>query len=243
MTDAVTVTMPAAFVAGILSFLSPCVLPLVPAYLSYISGASVEELLEARGSEALRRTGLKSVFFVLGFSTVFIAMGASAASIGQLLAEKADFLMKAAGVVIVIFGLHMLGVFKIKALYAEKRFHTRLRKVGFLGAFLIGIMFAFGWTPCIGPVLAAILSLAANSKTITKGVVLLAVYSMGLGIPFLITGFATGTVLSALGRFRTHFRKIEIASGVLMIAVGVLVFTNSLQGLSRFFGRFIPGGG
>ena len=235
--------MPAAFVAGLLSFLSPCVLPLVPAYLSYISGASVEELLSSADSAALRRTGLKSVFFVIGFSTVFVAMGASAASIGQLLAAQATFLMKAAGVVIVIFGLHMTGVFRIKALYAEKRIHTRLRNVGLAGAYLIGVMFAFGWTPCIGPVLAAILTLAADSKTITKGVILLATYSMGLGIPFLITGFATGSALNALARFKKHFRAIEITSGVLMIAVGALIFTNSLQGLSRFFTNLIPGQG
>jgi len=238
-----TITMPTAFIAGLLSFLSPCVLPLVPAYLSYISGVSVEELVAAKGTQALKRTGLKSVFFVLGFSAVFVAMGATAASIGRILTEQADFLMKAAGVVIVVFGLHMTGVFKIRALYSEKRFHTRLQNVGFLGAFLIGIMFAFGWTPCIGPVLAGILTLAADSKTILRGVILLAIYSLGLGIPFLITGFATGSVLSALGRFKRHFRKIEIASGVLMIAVGVLVFTGSLTQLSAFFSRIMPAGG
>ena len=231
-----------AFTAGVLSFLSPCVLPLVPAYLSYISGVSVEELMAARSSEALKRTGVKSVFFVLGFSAVFVAMGATATSIGHLLIEELDILMKIGGVVIVVFGLHMAGVFRIKALYAEKRFHIRLTNVGFAGSFLIGVTFALGWTPCIGPVLAAILALAANSETVLRGMGLLAIYSLGLGIPFLITGFATGTALKALTRFRRHFRKIEIASGVLMMAVGVLIFTGSLQELSSLFSNWFPEG-
>jgi cytochrome c-type biogenesis protein len=230
-----TISIPAAFLFGLASFVSPCVLPLVPAYLSYMSGASVEELLTTRGTEAVKRTGIKSVFFVLGFSAVFIAMGATATSVGRLLAVQLGILMKVAGVIIIVFGLHMAGVFRIKALYAEKRFHTRFQNVGFFGAFLIGVMFAFGWTPCIGPVLAGILALAANSETVLTGIGLLAVYSLGLGIPFLITGFATGSALKALGGFKRHFRKIEIASGVLLVAVGVLIFTGSLQAISRWF--------
>lgn len=237
-----SVSIPTAFVFGLLSFFSPCVLPLVPAYLSFISGMSVEELMSARGSEALKRTGLKSVIFVLGFSVVFIAMGATATSAGHFLRDQMYVLMKVAGVVIVIFGLHMLGIFRIKALYSEKRFHTRFKSIGFAAPFLIGVMFAFGWTPCVGPVLAVILALAANSDTLTQGIGLLAVYSLGLGIPFLIVGFATGAALKALGRFKPHFRKFEVASGVLMIMVGILIFTDSFQNLSSVLTKWLPSG-
>ena len=234
-----SLSIPTAFIFGLLSFFSPCVLPLVPAYLSFMSGVSVEELMSSRGSEALKRTGLKSVLFVLGFSVVFIIMGATATSVGQFLVERTYLLMKVAGVIVVIFGLHMLGVFRIKALYAEKRFHARFQGAGFVAPFLIGVVFAFGWTPCIGPVLGAILTLAASSDTLAQGIGLLAVYSLGLGIPFLITGFATGAALRALGRFKPHFRKFEVASGVLMIAVGVLIFTDSLQILSTILGKWV----
>lgn len=232
MSVTTTISIPTAFVFGLLSFFSPCVLPLVPAYLSYMSGVSVEELTTAHAPEALKRTGVKSILFVLGFSVVFVAMGATATSVGQILTAKTDILMKIAGIVITIFGLHMAGVFRIRALYAEKRFHLRSQNLGFAAPFVIGVMFAFGWTPCIGPVLASILTLAANSDTVLLGMGLLAVYSLGLGIPFVITGFATGTALKALGRSRRHFRKIEIASGVLIVMVGVLVFTGNLQVLN-----------
>jgi len=238
-----TVSIPTAFAFGLASFLSPCVLPLVPAYLSYMSGVSVEELTTVRGLEALKRTGMKSVFFVLGFSAVFVAMGATATSVGQLLQAHMDTLMKVGGVVIIVFGLHMLGVFRIKALYVEKRLHKRLQNVGFVGAFLIGVMFAFGWTPCTGPVLASILTLAADSKTVPQGIGLLAVYSLGLGIPFLITGFATGTALKALAKFKGHLRKVEIASGVLLIGIGILIFEGNLQILSSILSRWFPGSG
>ena len=193
MSVTTAVSVPTAFAFGLLSFFSPCVLPLVPAYLSYMSGVSVEELMTARASQAVRRTGAKSVLFVLGFSAVFVTMGATANFLGQLRAENMDVIMKVAGAVIAIFGLHMAGVFRIKALYSEKRLHIRFRHVGFAGAFLIGIVFALGWTPCIGPVLASILAVTANSETVSRGVGLLAAYSLGLGIPFLIGGFATGT--------------------------------------------------
>lgn len=237
-----TISMPAAFIAGLLSFLSPCVLPLVPAYLSYMSGASIDELTSAKSWDAVKRTGIKSIFFVLGFSAVFVAMGATATSIGQLITEKLDILMKVGAVIVIIFGLHMTGIFRIKALYSEKRFHTRIKGVGLAGAFLIGITFALGWTPCIGPVLAAILSLAMKSETVTRGVLLLSMYSLGLGVPFLLAGFATGTAFSVLARFKRHFRKIEVASGMLIIVVGILVFTGKLAMLTTIMNGWLHRG-
>ena len=235
-----TLSIPTAFVFGIASFLSPCVLPLVPAYMSFMSGATVEELMAGRKSEIFRQTGLRSVFFVLGFSLVFVTMGATATSIGRVLNNHMNTLMKVGGVIITVFGLQMLGIFRIRALYSEKRFHIKPRKVGIGGAFLIGITFAFGWTPCVGPVLASILTLAADSKTVSQGILLLSAYSMGLGIPFLLTGFATGAMLRAISILKRHVRKVEIVSGVLMILVGVLIFAGRFQMLSIFLSKWIP---
>lgn len=224
-----SVTAAMAFTAGLISFASPCVLPLVPAYISYISGSSVEELAGGPGVKSVRRAGMRAVLFVLGFSTVFVALGASATSLGELLSTKQCALMKVAGAVIVVFGLHMAGVLRIKALYAEKRFHIRFQKVGLAGAFLVGVMFAFGWTPCVTPVLGAVLVMAGQTESVRQGMALLAIYSLGLGIPFIVTGFATSAALKAMGRVKQHFRKIEIISGLLLVAVGTLVFTGSLQ--------------
>lgn len=240
MSLAGNISLPAAFLAGLLSFLSPCVLPLVPAYLSYMSGVSVEDLTASTGWEAMRKTGFKSILFVLGFSTVFVALGATATTLGQVLSEKADLLMKIGAVVVMVFGLHMLGIFRIPALYSERRFHTKLGGVGLIGAFLIGVTFALGWTPCIGPVLSAILGLAMNSRSVVRGIILLSFYSLGLGVPFLLAGFATGTVFSALRRFKRHFRKVEIASGLLIIIIGMLVFSGRLAMLSEHLSRILP---
>lgn len=185
--------------------------------------------MSEQGGSGLRRTGIRAGLFVLGFSVVFTAMGATASSIGQMLSAKTVFFTHIGGVVVIIFGLHMLGVFRINALYGEKRIHLKFSNVGDYSAFLIGVTFAFGWTPCIGPILAAILSLAADSKTVGHGTMLLAIYSLGLGVPFLIAGLATGRVLKLLIRFKRHFRKIEFASGVCVVFVGILVFTGKFE--------------
>ena len=235
-----TVSFAAAFVGGFLSFISPCVLPLVPAYISYISGVSVEELSAGAARQSSMRAGLRSLFFVLGFSLVFITMGASASSIGQVYAEHRQVLMKIGGIVIVVFGLHMLGVFRIKALYAEKRFHVRMKNVGYLGAFLLGLVFAFGWTPCVGLYLAPILALAADTETLGRGVALLAVYSLGLGLPFVLTGFLTSRAIAAMNRIKPHFRKVEVVSGLLLMVVGILIFTGDLQKLSGYLPSLLP---
>lgn len=232
----------AAFVAGVASFVSPCVLPLVPAYISYMSGVSIEELMDGASRRSARRAGLRSIFFVLGFTVVFVLLGATATSISQSLIGYRDNLMRIGGIVIVIFGLHMIGIFRIKALYSEKRFHMRVKSIGYFGAFVMGLMFAVGWTPCVGPVLSGILALAAKTEDVGKGIILLAVYSLGLGVPFVLTGFLTSTAIGAMNRIKPHFRKIEIASGLLLVAVGVLVYSGRLQQMSGLFEGLIGSG-
>jgi cytochrome c-type biogenesis protein len=230
----------AAFLAGILSFLSPCVLPLVPGYVSLISGATVEDL-QSPERRMLRTVMLHSVTFVLGFSVVFIALGAVATGIGQVVNEYHSLLSKIAGIIVIIFGLHLTGIWKIKALYADKRLHDVKGGSSAVGSFAVGFAFAFGWTPCIGPILATILVLAGAQQTVLKGIVLLAVYSLGLAVPFLLTSLGVDRFLSFYGRFRRHLHTVEVISGILLIAVGVLIFLNNLRLLSgylSFLNRF-----
>ena len=230
----------AAFVAGLLSFLSPCVLPLVPGYVSLISGATVEDL-QSSDRRLLRTVMLHSVTFVLGFSVVFIALGAVATTVGQFANEYHTLLTKIAGVIVIIFGLHLTGLLKIKALYADKRLHNVKGSSSVMGSFLVGFAFAFGWTPCIGPILAAILVLAETQDTVLKGILLLAIYSLGLAVPFLLTSLGVDRFLAFYGRFRRHLHTVEVISGVLLIAVGVLIFLNNLKLLSgylSFLNRF-----
>jgi cytochrome c-type biogenesis protein len=225
----------AAFVAGLASFLSPCVLPLVPGYISFISGLSLEQLSKGvnRG-EVMRRAGLGSIFFVLGFSAVFTALGASASALGRLLAEHMLLLSKAAGTMIILFGLHTSGFLPIRWLYYERRFSASGVPPGGAGAFLMGLAFACGWTPCIGPILASILALAATQENVRQGMALLAVYSAGLGLPFIITGFGVNAFLQFFARYRRYVRWGEVLSALLLVAVGILVFTNRLTWLIRF---------
>ncbi len=230
----------AAFVAGLLSFLSPCVLPLVPGYVSLISGASVEDL-QSQERRLLGTVMLHSITFVLGFSVVFIALGAVATSVGQLVNEYHSLLSKVAGIVVIIFGLHLTGLLKIKALYADKRMHEVKGGSSPFGSFVVGFAFAFGWTPCIGPILATILVLASAQGTVLKGIILLAVYSMGLAVPFLLTSLGVDRFLAFYGRFRRHLHTVEVCSGILLIAIGVLIFLNNLKLLSgylTFLNRF-----
>ena len=230
----------AAFVAGLLSFLSPCVLPLVPGYVSLISGASVDEL-QTQERRLLGTVMLHSITFVLGFSVVFIALGAVATSVGQLVNEYHSLLSKVAGIVVIIFGLHLTGLLKIKALYADKRMHEVKGGSSAFGSFVVGFAFAFGWTPCIGPILATILVLASAQGTVLKGIILLAVYSMGLAVPFLLTSLGVDRFLAFYGRFRRHLHTVEVCSGILLIAIGVLIFLNNLKLLSgylTFLNRF-----
>jgi cytochrome c-type biogenesis protein len=230
----------AAFLAGILSFLSPCVLPLVPGYVSLISGATVEDLQSDEG-HMLGKVMLHSLTFILGFSIVFIALGAVATGIGQLANEYHNLLAKLAGVIVIIFGLHLTGLLKIKAFYADKRLHDVKGGSSALGSFAVGFAFAFGWTPCIGPILTTILVFAGAQETVLKGVLLLAVYSLGLAVPFLLTSLGVDRFLGFYTRFRRHLHTVEVVSGVLLIAVGVLIFMNNLKLLSgylSFLNRF-----
>ncbi len=233
----------AAFAAGVLSFLSPCVLPLVPPYLCYLAGVNLEELTEAEGEEARnawRKALLAAFIFVLGFSTVFVAMGAGASAIGQLLREYLDILAKIAGVVIIIMGLHFMGLFKIRFLLMEKRYHADAKPATFIGAYVIGLAFALGWTPCIGPVLASILAIAASEESVSRGAFLLAVYSAGLGVPFLLAAFAINGFLSFMKRFRRHMRTVEIVMGLFLVITGIMFLTGSMQIISTWLLEAFP---
>jgi cytochrome c-type biogenesis protein len=225
-----------AFGAGLVSFLSPCVLPLVPGYISIISGSSLDQLkAQQQDASVFRTVLLNSVMFILGFSITFILLGASASWIGQVLLSRQRLLSQLAGLLLVVFGFHLLGIVKIKFLYQDKRFHNVAKPRGAAGALVIGFAFAFGWTPCIGPILAGILAIASTQDTVAEGMSLLAVYSAGLGVPFLLTSLALNKFLIFYSRFKRHFRTVEIFSGALVITVGVLIMTGSLTRLATWF--------
>ena len=224
----------AAFFAGLISFLSPCVLPLVPGYVSLISGVGVEELKSSQG-QLMRRVMVNSVGFILGFSVVFIALGAISTELGQVLGTYKHTLARVAGVIIILFGLHLTGIFKIKAFYTDARLHNLKGSSTPLGAFVIGFAFAFGWTPCLGPILTAILTLASEQDTLVKGILLLAVYSLGLAVPFLLTSLGIERFLKFYSRFRSHMHALEVASGGLLIALGVLLVINRFTLISNWF--------
>jgi len=230
------VTTFAAFSAGLISFLSPCVLPLVPGYISMISGSSLDKLKTKENDTSLFRIVLlNSIMFIVGFSITFILLGASASWIGQILAPRMGLLRQLAGLVLIVFGIHLTGLFKINFLYRDKRFHNVEKPRGFLGALVLGLAFAFGWTPCIGPILAGILTIAGTKENVTEGMFLLAVYSAGLGIPFLLTSVALNRFLSFYGRFKKHFQVVEGVSGALVIAIGLLIMTGSLTRFATYF--------
>ncbi len=230
-----------AFIFGFISFISPCVLPIVPGYLSFISGLSFEEMASSNSISVVRKRVLtNSLFFVFGFSLVFIALGASASAVGQFLHEKLNIISRIAGVIIIIFGIHMTGLVKIPFLNYEKRFHSQAKPIGLLGSFLVGLAFAFGWTPCIGPILAAILAIAAQQETVGKGVILLTSYSAGLGIPFLLTGMSLTVFYKVFDKFKRHLQKVEVVGGILLVVVGVLVTTNYLTIISGYLSKWFP---
>lgn len=230
----------AALIAGLVSFLSPCVLPLVPPYLVYLAGASLERF-EAREDEprVKRETVMAAVLFVLGFSTVFVALGASASVIGGLIRAYAQPLSIVAGILIIIMGLHFLRLTPIAWLYRQKRAQI-VQPVGLWGAYVMGLAFAFGWTPCIGPILAAILAVAASEQTVTKGASLLAVYSLGLGIPFVAAAFAVEPFAAFLARFRKYMHRVEQAMGALLVLTGIAFLTGSINLMSIWLLETFP---
>jgi len=234
------VTIPAALIAGLVSFLSPCVLPLVPPYLVFLTGTSLERLADREPEVAVKReTVVAALLFVLGFSTVFVALGASASAIGALLRAYSQPLSIVAGVVIIVMGLHFLGVFQLAFLHRQKRLEVT-KPVGLWGAYVIGIAFAFGWTPCIGPILAAILAVAASQATVAKGAGLLAIYSLGLGTPFIIAAFAIEPFASFLARFKNYLHRVEQAMGALLVLTGIAFLTGTLNQMSVWLLETFP---
>lgn len=229
------VSMPAAALAGLVSFLSPCVLPLVPGYLAFVSGTSTVDA-GGRSNVPLPHVAVRAAAFVLGFATIFVLLGASATHIGKFLLAYGAVFAKAAGIVIVVFGLHLLGVLRIPLLFREKRVQTNVPPRSLAGAYGIGIAFGFGWTPCIGPILAAVLTLAAIQQTVWQGIGLLAVYSLGLGVPFMVAALASGYMARFLSRFRRFYQTVEVVSGVLLIAIGALIFSGKFTWLSGQLG-------
>jgi cytochrome c-type biogenesis protein len=216
-------------------------LPLVPAYLSYISGVSLDALKgEASEKGAMRKVVINTLLFVAGFTAIFATLGATASFIGRFLILYKTYINVIGGLLIIILGLHLTGLFRIKILDYEKRFHVEGKPLGLIGSFLIGAAFAFGWTPCIGPILSGILLIAADQKTIGDGIFLLVVYSMGLGIPFLLTGIGLNYAMSLFKAIKRNYRKIELVSGCLLIFIGVLIAAGQFTRLSSWLSRFAP---
>lgn len=226
------ISMIGAFVAGLLSFLSPCVLPLIPSYITYITGLSFADLNAEHPSHKVRQqTIIHSLLFIAGFTCVFVLLGASATFVGDFLHEHKTAIRRIGGILIVIFGIHVSGLFDITMLLGEKKLTLHRKPAGYLGSFVVGIVFAAGWTPCIGPILATILAVAATEG---RGVWLLLSYSMGLAIPFFIASLALHHFLVFFRRFKRHIRLFEIITGAFMVVVGILIFTNSMVVISRY---------
>lgn len=231
----------AAFAAGLLSFVSPCVLPIVPGYLSFISGINVARMKDdVADPHQLRRVVLTSLAFVLGFSTVFVSLGAAATLVGYYLQQWKRPLGMIGGAIVIVLGLHTMGVFRLRFLLYEKRAEVKEKPLGLIGAYVVGLAFAFGWTPCIGPILGAILLYASQQETVTQGVLLLSAYSAGLGVPFLAAAFAINRFFSASSALRRHMKTVEYVSGALLVGVGLLLLTDRLAVIALYLSKKFP---
>lgn len=231
-----------AFAAGVISFLSPCVLPLVPSYVAFITGLSFKELTHENPNRKLHRVILvHSLLFILGFSVLFTVLGASATLLGQFLANYRDTIRIVGGITVIIFGLFVSGVFSFDFLQQEKRFHLRGKPLGYMGSFLVGVTFAAGWTPCVGPILASILLYASTAEDMHTGILLLLFYSLGLGLPFFVCSVALNTFLATFQKARGYLGMFTKVGGILLIIVGVLLLTNSFAFLSEALSQWFPG--
>ena len=226
--------------AGLLSFLSPCVLPIVPGYLCFLAGTSLDKIASGEDASKERNVFYFALSFVFGFSTVFILLGASATLLSGLIYEYLDILRVVGGIIIIIFGIHFMQIIQLPFLNRDTRYQIESYRPGIVGSYVIGLSFAFGWTPCIGPILGSVLSIAASSETVTYGVVLLMLYSAGLGIPFLLAAYAINGFMIFLSKIRNYIRAIEIFTGVLLVIFGILILTNRIQELAFFFIKYFP---
>ncbi|SDC53692.1 MULTISPECIES: cytochrome c biogenesis CcdA family protein [unclassified Candidatus Frackibacter] len=226
-----------AFSAGLISFLSPCVLPLIPTYITYLSGASIEEMKKdkrKRKSKIKKKLFLNSIMFIFGFSIIFILLGMSATFLGRFMLQNQPIIRKISGIIVIIFGLHMTGLIKIPFFYRQKKVNYQPKKVTPINSLLLGMAFSAGWTPCIGPILSSILIYASSSQTVWLGGGLLGIYALGLAIPFLITTLFISYLSQYLRRLNKHLNKVSIVSGVLLIIMGILIYNNAFQWLSQF---------
>lgn len=236
------VTLLGAFVAGLLSFLSPCVLPLIPSYITYITGLSFSDLQAEHPSHIVRQKSiLHSIAFILGFTLVFVLLGASATLMGSFFLSNATLIRKTGGILIILFGIHVTGLIPFKLFMSEKRLTIKHKPAGYFGSFLVGLVFAAGWTPCIGPILAAILTLAATESDVYHGIVLLLFYSLGLGIPFLLSSLAMHQFLQIFNRFKKYIRVFEVITGLFLVIAGIMLYFNWLTRLSGYLTLLFKG--
>lgn len=240
MAEVSTVSMGLAFLAGLVSFLSPCVFPIVPSYVGYVTGLTLDELRDAGSARARRQAAVHAALFIVGFSLVFLVLGASATALGSLLRRTVPLLQQIGGALIVLFGLYMLGVVRIPVLMRERRVQLASRPAGKLGSVAIGAAFGAGWTPCIGPVLASILLYASLEETMLEGMTLLGAYSLGLGVPFYLSALALNWFLAGSARVRQWIRPLERVAGITLLVVGVLMITGQFTALTAFLARFAP---
>jgi cytochrome c-type biogenesis protein len=240
VSDLVTVSLGLAFLAGLVSFLSPCVFPIVPSYVGFVTGLTLDELRDGGRSAARRQAAVHSALFVLGFSLLFVALGASATVLGGTLRRSLPLLQQVGGVVVVLFGLYLLGLLRVPALLRERRVHLASRPAGRVGSVLAGVAFGAGWTPCVGPVLASVLLYAGFEETMLRGMLLLGAYALGLGIPFFVAAVSLNWFLAGAPRVRRWIVPLERAAGAMLVLVGVLLFTGEFARITAFLAQFTP---